>query len=508
MSFDAVTGRIGFCENVYESSSEQSLDADISLPDYCPGIQRILKCDVNAAVTKVQVSGARVTADASATVRIIYAGEDGKIGCYEQSYPLQKLTESSQLEGACFVNVRVNTDYANCRAVSTRRVDVHAMLTFIFRAVKRREETVLSEVSGDGLQQRRALCETVSSTGAMLRSLPMGEVIEVSADMPPVFQIINISCSALAQDIKLINGKMLLKGTLNVKIGYIGEGCESVESLEHDMPISQIIELDGLNEDSIYFLSLDASGTQAIPKVDSSGNMRLVDVNVPLAACLYAWDRLDIEMINDVYSTDYEAQAESRSIELRRYIDSLSHTFVSKAAVDVAGGQPACVLNAWCCEPKYTVKSGDDGVTVVGTYTANVLYRDREGQTEFISKPIDFEHTMQVSTGSRMSCESSLQLLGCSCVVTADGKLEVKAELKFDAAVFDVRVERFVGEVSVNENVPKCRDDCALTVYYCGSNENLWDIAKHYNTGVDAIKAENGLDGDYAPDSAVLLIPR
>lgn len=509
MSFDAITKKIGFSEQVFEFSGEQSLNADINLPDYCPEIQRILKCEVSAYVTNVQNSAGRVTADATANVKIIYAAEDGKTGCYEQSYPLQKVAESGRLEGSSTVNVKVNTDYANCRAVSPRRVEVHAVLTFLIRAFATREESVLCEACGCGLQAQTRECETVSAIGSARRSLPMSEVIEVGDDKPAIFQIINVSTSAIPDEIKLINGKMLLKGTLNIKISYIGEGSESIESVEHSMPISQIIELDGLGEESIYSLELDASATQAIPKVDSAGSVRLIDISVPLIATLTAWDKQNLELISDIYSTDYEMNSELRSVELKRFLDSSNAVFTNKAVVDCRGAAPGVVLSAWCSELKYSVSGKDDALAINGTYTANVLYRDKEGQTNHAAKPVDFEHTCRLKEGAeRISAQSDMQIVSCSCAVTADGNLEMQTELSLNACAFGVDVERYIGSVSVNEDAPKAHSDCALTVYYAGNGDMLWDIAKHYNTTVEAIRGENRFEGDALRSGDVLLIPR
>ena len=38
-------------EVLYDGSQEQPVDLDISLPDYCPDIQRILKCQVYPRIT-------------------------------------------------------------------------------------------------------------------------------------------------------------------------------------------------------------------------------------------------------------------------------------------------------------------------------------------------------------------------------------------------------------------------------------------------------------------------
>ena len=111
MNLNCETQKAGFCETVFESTAEQSLDADISLPDYCPEIQRILKCTVTPNVTSVQNNSGRVTADVNAAVRVIYADENGKIAAYEQNYPLQKFIESNKINSDSAVSVTVNTDY-------------------------------------------------------------------------------------------------------------------------------------------------------------------------------------------------------------------------------------------------------------------------------------------------------------------------------------------------------------------------------------------------------------
>ena len=42
---------------VYDGAVEQSLECDIVLPDYCPDIVKILKCELSCAVTSAQPEG-------------------------------------------------------------------------------------------------------------------------------------------------------------------------------------------------------------------------------------------------------------------------------------------------------------------------------------------------------------------------------------------------------------------------------------------------------------------
>ena len=66
MDYKVMTQSVGMNETTYEGGFEQQVDSEINLPDYCPDIQRILKCTITPKITGVQTAGDRVTADGAA----------------------------------------------------------------------------------------------------------------------------------------------------------------------------------------------------------------------------------------------------------------------------------------------------------------------------------------------------------------------------------------------------------------------------------------------------------
>ena len=46
MEYRVMKGEIPVCETILDTSAEQPIDLDFSLPDYCPDIQKILKCQI------------------------------------------------------------------------------------------------------------------------------------------------------------------------------------------------------------------------------------------------------------------------------------------------------------------------------------------------------------------------------------------------------------------------------------------------------------------------------
>ena len=46
-----------------------------------------------------------------------------------------------------------------------------------------------------------------------------------------------------------------------------------------------------------------------------------------------------------------------------------------------------------------------------------------------------------------------------------------------------------------------------MTIYYADAGENIWSIAKRYNTSLSAVMEENGLEEEILPEKQIVLIP-
>ena len=79
MELQHTTQSVGSLETVYDGKLEQAVDGDITLPEYCPDILRILKCGMEPSIHAVQATGERVNIDGSARITVLYAGEGGAL---------------------------------------------------------------------------------------------------------------------------------------------------------------------------------------------------------------------------------------------------------------------------------------------------------------------------------------------------------------------------------------------------------------------------------------------
>ena len=124
MDFCAETNEVSKRKTACREALEQPIECDITLPEYLPDIQRVLKCSLTAHISSVQKTGDRVTADGTGRLSVLYMSDTGKLQCLEQGVPFSRFFENRAVE-ECECSIRAKTEYVNCRAVSGRRLDIH-----------------------------------------------------------------------------------------------------------------------------------------------------------------------------------------------------------------------------------------------------------------------------------------------------------------------------------------------------------------------------------------------
>jgi hypothetical protein len=500
---------IGVSAPLFEGRGEQAVDADLTLPEYCPDAQRVLKCMLVPNVRSVQAGGGRVTADCSAVLRVLYCGEDGRVHCYEQNYPFSQEVSVPGVQAGDCATVHAETSYVNCRIVSPRRMDIHGMVHCLFRVRRRGEQPVISGASGCGVQMKTAPCRVVSAAGEAAKSFPVAEVVELAADAPPVRQILHTQGTAVAGDIKAINNKLLFKGELQLKIFYLADNDSSEPAvLDYAIPLSQIVEVDGIDEDCLQETILTVPSLELTPRADASGERRLLDVNASVLADIRATRELDLPISVDAYSTQSELDTEYRNMEFLQPLDSFAEKLPVTGSVAVPGGANE-ILGVWSGEPSSEAQTQGNELTISGALPLHILYTDGAGETAFCEKPLEFRFRRALSQAvQRLKCRPQLTLINLDFTPTNNGEVQFRAELDLSAKAYDLRERRVIVALQPDENRPKDDDASALTLYYADPGENIWDIARAYNTTMESITQENALVGETLSEQQMLLIPR
>lgn len=509
MDFCKNTNALSCRRMLFEGAAEQPVDSDITLPEYFPDVVRVLKCTLTPRITSVQGSADRITAEGSALLRILYLSEENCVRCFEQNIPFSKYTECKATENAC-VSARAKTGYVNCRVQSPRRIDIHGSISIAFSMYCRESAPLICDCTGGGIQMRKKKIAYSNLSGCTEKLFSMHETLELGNAKPSIAQIVKCDAAALIEDVKLVAGKALVKGELIVRTLYIADNEDNdIQSMEHSMPISQIIEIDGAEEDCTADAALTVSALEIAAKTDATGALRLLDTSVCLCAQLSLYTECESDVITDAYSTQYEIGIQKRNVELRSICDRFSDTYLCRGTPDTAGSGIGQIVDMTCQELQYTAAVADSTLTVNGTVQIGLLYRDRENQWGFTDRSFDFTYTRAVAaSGEHLTCEPHITVSGVSFLLGAEDKVDARVELDISGVVFSTQTVQVLSDIQIDEENRKRQKHAALTIYFAQEGESVWEIARRYNTTAEAITAENKLTGDAVETKCKLLIPR
>ena len=103
------------------------------------------------------------------------------------------------------------------------------------------------------------------------------------------------------------------------------------------------------------------------------------------------------------------------------------------------------------------------------------------------------------------AADAYLQILGAACITTGDSRLELRTEIAVTGMIFSQMHCTYVADLSAQPAAETESAPAALTLYFPEVGEPLWEIARRYRTTVEAIRAENQLEGERVEEKTVLL---
>ncbi len=507
MSVELTSKSIGLGEIYFDNFVEQAIDCDITLPDYCPDIMRILKCSVQNSVSNSKIIGDRATADGNAKIRIVYADEKNKIFCYEQDYPFSRYAELNCAYDNAVLCCRAKTEYVNCRAVSKRRVDVHGMVSLRFKVSGSRQDTLISDALGDGIQLKRKGLDVDDVVALAVKCFELSQVENVGDQNSGIGKVLDAYAAPILNESKLIKGKILLKGELVVRVVYCADSSENETStLSCNIPFNEIVEAAAVTDECRIDAKLTVNQISAEPKTDNDGEYRYMNINADVSAEITAYTTQQIKVVTDAYSTDNDIDLKYSPMDFKCHSQSFNDTLMCKQSLDISSLNPQKIYAYTHSAPDYKCRFDGDKMIVEGKISVSLVVIDTDGVPVLCEREAELQYERSVEGAECMICEPQLEIGGCSCTLTGDGKADFKAEICIFAAVFKSVREKVITSLEVKEGTGKNKKS-ALVIYFCSGGESLWDIARKYSTTVEEIMAENELTADYLENKTMLMIP-
>lgn len=508
-------------EVIFDGQTEQGVEFDYVLPDYYPDIFKILKCSLTPGISSYSISGTQLFIDGAVLIRILYLSDDNvNIHCVEQKYTYSKTLELTKAADRASVFITPKTDYANCRAVSGRRFDVRGAVSCRVKACQPKSFEIVS--GADGLETKS---ETLSYCGGKLTGggqFVIREDIETGTGKGGILGILSTDASAEVTDIKIIAGKAVIKGEAKVKALYlvkIDEDTQDTEVMEAAVPISRIVDMDGLDDSYSCFADVRIMDCGLEIKTSEGSESRLLGCDLTIDCKVTANKETTVPLLTDLFSTDYETDFTTAKIKVEHSPLQIQKQLACKTTLECReNGESGALEEIFDCRSDLnglSCRFNEEGnITVTGQLTTQAVGRlSGSGMPVFLEKSEPVELVCEIGQsggfeGENSVIEPNIQVTDVSFNINGDRAVDVRAGISVSGCVYRLRDVTVIENVLINSDKPKEKStEYALKMYYAEENEEIFAVAKRYNTKPEAIMEENELEEEVLSAPCLLLIP-
>ena len=493
-------------ENICECVIEECVQAELSLPEYMPEILRIVRSSAEVKINSCGCVGERCTVDGECELRMVYTADDGSVVSFSQTRPFTRYCDNKAFAEADDVRADKAVSYVNCRATNPRRAEIKAGITVTLAAFAAVTQSIAVSCDSD-LVQQKSLDIHASSLGCVCsRSFSMSDTCELKNGA--ALYILSTKTAAITGETRKTGNKLMINGEATVEICYVPAADRTVsETVRHSMPVSQVLEFEGLRETYNGETVLRVDAADIIIKNGPAGEGSAFDISLGITAAVTMWEQKDISLISDAYSVEGEPELEKKRVVFLTAADEVRENRNFRETVDFSKSGIGEIIDF--VYENINVKAVTEGalLKISGALKLSFILRDQSGETVTDEKVTDycFEHRLSEEIADAYTLPS-VTVCAVDCIRKNSNQAEIRAELRVVCPVFEKNGLDVITDIKIKETPQKKRKS-SLTVYFPQSEESLWDIARRYNTTVDAVAGENGITGETTGELKMIFIP-
>ena len=151
----------------------------------------------------------------------------------------------------------------------------------------------------------------------------------------------------------------------------------------------------------------------------------------------------------------------------------------------------------------------DSVITINNSAELSIMVRSSDGEIQNLDCSIPIK--TDINAGEKIisgSADISGALSNIEAVIES-GKLNVRVTVNYECAVFENESRNIVKAVVIDADKPKSIiKDSQMVIYYPAKGENLWGIAKKYDSQVSKIMKFNKCESQNISDKKIIVIPK
>lgn len=502
------------CKQIFSSKNEMPKTFEVTLPEYCPGITRVVKCDCICTVADSSYENGVVSSQIKAEARVVYISEQR--GYLKAAvFPLEfvsvcdasrAVSGDSAKEIVKVCNYSCTAKPKGARSLEIKLVATVGVSLYLF------EEHELFYADGNSDAELRTKTQTAVRRNIFsCRADEISEAISIDASMPPVAEIVDYSINPITDTVRTKDGELVFSGKANFSCIYRAEGGGSDTAeyiyLTKEIPFSGELASEKIKNGDRALLSARNASASVSTAFDPYGESRVINVSTDIVCNAEIFGDCEIEYADDGYCSAYEC-----SFEMTEYAcDTVCCDFNEQTEISekfAADKAPLSQITETAVCLSSPVTEASDGRLYIDTVVTVTVFGSLEsGEPSCIRTSFDAKFPIEgVAAQPEKRYIANTQVLSATAEI-AYGEIIVTAVIETTGIVLEKRSIRAISkaEIAYDEPKPMCRSE--YIIYYPDSGETLWDVAKKYEIPQKTLAEANGISDGVELEKKTVLIP-
>lgn len=507
MDYALKSQRVKTSKEIFDTVTEQQVDLDFTLPDYCADIEKILKCFMDVRIYNRNLSGGILTAEGASIVRVLYCDSNkSALRICEQTVPFSASFPLSDVSPEFVVFADAKPEYINCRALTPRRITIHGAFSLHLRVDSSCSRDLFCEGVSDNLQlltkeislwEVSEFCQTQFS---LCETVPMGVKTNVES-------IVRSDAVATVVDFTHQGDKLILKGELTLRMLYI---CDS-KTGESDryvyvMPFTQILDKSDSGME-VTDISLSVMTYDLKLKAEAVTGETSVSVDAKMCASLIGYKNTQSSYVSDAYSTCDETLCEYGQASVCTEVHPLLFQTMAKSTISLGDEKISRIVDIFCESASVSPKLKEDEVEFFSKANICILAYTEDGELVCMDRAVDINASKPVDKHFNTLKCPKVCISSMSYRIGDSNDMELRTEVRFSAVLKnEVKLSQVT---SINILEESCASkSCPVTLYYAKEGERVWDIAKSFKADVGTLTADNLLSEEIIDSPEMLVVCR
>lgn len=501
---------------VSAAKKDGSSEFEYTLPEYLPGISRIVKSTASVEKSVARQDGDELYCDIFLKVGIIYVSDfGGKIKSifFDEviKLPMGTLADSGE---ECTTLPSAFVSSVSSKPQGQRKFtclcNYHANVMMLKETSRNMPECD----SGKGictLKQTKNLCRKITLPETF--SEYEGE-ISLDSQAKAVGEIIYADAVFCGASCTVSDGHLDYEAKFMLHVLYeTAKDEDSAAQAEYTVINAPIVVNDSIQNDKIKagqqsFIYLDAAQPEPSAAFDGYGENRVISFNLKYSALPILFEKYELEAVIDAFSENAQSSVviTQTDASIPKYTVSDSVTMSQTLKTDI--GDLAEISDCSAEILSVTTEYSDSKFFAAAKCLVNIFGITKNKELTCLDSIVTLHVPIMQSISLDSSCvpEILLSVRGCSAEIR-EGAITVVFDMAVNGVITEKTSLNLVTDLDIDDDACIKKQRGEIVVCYPSQNDRLWDIAKKYRVNPETIAQANNLENEEISSKHILLIP-